>query len=226
MTTPERLAQPSMVGPQKPFKRAATRFALRAATAADLPALYQICLATALAGHDGSGHYRDPELPGHLYAAPYLVLAPESCLVLEDEAGVCGYALGCADSAAFHARLEQQWLPPLRQRYPLSEASADADGQLIHRLHQPPQWLPALLPFPAHLHLDLLPRAQGCGQGRRLLEALLETLARQGAAGVHWGVDPANGRAVGFYRRLGFEVVWQQPGCLWFATRFSAGEGL
>jgi ribosomal protein S18 acetylase RimI-like enzyme len=57
------------------------------------------------------------------------------------------------------------------------------------------------------LHIDLLPRAQGRGYGRRMIEALLERLRGRGVPGVHLGVSVHNGRAVGFYERLGFREL-------------------
>lgn len=39
--------------------------------------------------------------------------------------------------------------------------------------------------YPAHLHVDLLPRAQGHGVGQRLMAALFARLAAFGAPGVH-----------------------------------------
>ena len=61
--------------------------------------------------------------------------------------------------------------------------------------------------YPAHLHVDLLPVAQGGGNGRRLLETLFDALRADGAPGVHLGVARANVGAVGFYHHLGFEEL-------------------
>ena len=61
--------------------------------------------------------------------------------------------------------------------------------------------------FPSHLHIDLLPVAQGRGNGRRLLERLLAVLRADGSPGVHLGVSRRNVRAIGFYRALGFEEL-------------------
>ena len=46
----------------------------------DLYSLYQICLKTADSGQDGSHLYRDPELIGAIFAAPYAVAEPEKIL--------------------------------------------------------------------------------------------------------------------------------------------------
>ena len=58
--------------------------------------------------------------------------------------------------------------------------------------------------WPAHLHIDLLPRAQGRGWGRRMLEQQMAALRATGAPGVHLCVAPGNTRAQVFYRKLGF----------------------
>ena len=62
--------------------------AIRPVAPDDLPALYEIALATGAAGQDAAALYRDPKLVGHLYAVPYAVLDPGSAFVVEDEAGV------------------------------------------------------------------------------------------------------------------------------------------
>jgi len=52
-----------------------------------------------------------------------------------------------------------------------------------------------------------LPRAQGCGYGRRMIEQVMNTLRRRPSRGVHLGVSERNTRAIGFYQRLGFHEL-------------------
>jgi len=56
--------------------------------------------------------------------------------------------------------------------------------------------------FPAHLHMNLLPRAQGQGVGRLLLK---HWLAATHVGGVHVGVSGQNVRAARFWQRHGFD---------------------
>ncbi|GIW29377.1 MAG: hypothetical protein KatS3mg070_2740 [Meiothermus sp.] len=180
-------------------------FAIRPYTPTDLPELYRVCLLTGDSGADASGLYHDPELLGHFYAAPYAVREPDLTFVLTDLEGVCGYVLGCRDSLEFAAWMEAVWLPPLRQKYPLPlEADTSRDAAMIRLIHK--GYVPSSLAdtYPAHLHIDLLPRAQGQGQGRRLMEVFLERLRRLGVPGVHLGVGRRNVGAVAFYERMGF----------------------
>ncbi|HLY78832.1 MAG TPA: hypothetical protein VKQ70_05630, partial [Caulobacteraceae bacterium] len=75
--------------------------AIRDAQPGDLDAVYRIALATGDSGQDAAALYADPKLVGHLYAAPYAVLAPQFALVVEDELGVGGYIVGALDTLAF-----------------------------------------------------------------------------------------------------------------------------
>lgn len=171
--------------------------------------LYDICLRTGDSGTDASALYQDPALLGEVYVGPYLRFAPEHALVGVDADGVAGYVLGVADTVTFEETCERLWWPPLRARYPLDLFPSDSpDGRIARLIHNPPLASPDVVErYPAHLHIDLLPRLQGQGEGRRLLTALLDGLAAAGAPGVHLGVATANQRAIGFYRRMGFTEV-------------------
>jgi ribosomal protein S18 acetylase RimI-like enzyme len=175
----------------------------------DLEALYRIALATGDSGADAAHLHRDPKLVGHLYAAPYAVLAPEFALVAEDGAGVGGYILGALDTLAFEARLEAEWWPGLRRDYadPVGDSARWSLDQLrAYQIHHPrPPPVRITDPYPSHLHINLLPRLQGRGLGPAMLDAWLERIAAAGSRGVHLGVNPANHRALRFYRAYGLE---------------------
>ncbi|PTA66649.1 GNAT family N-acetyltransferase [Deinococcus arcticus] len=196
---------------------------LRPAREADRAALYRICLETGDSGQDASGLYADPQLLGHIYAGPYLSFAPDCAFVLEDAAGVGGYVLGAPDTAAFEATLAREWWPALQGVYPEPLTPPEArtpDERLIWLLHHPRRTSQALLErYPAHLHIDLLPRVQGGGRGRALMTTLLHALRVAGSPGVHLGVGERNTRAQGFYRHLGFEELGRSPGAVTFGLR-------
>jgi GNAT superfamily N-acetyltransferase len=200
---------------------------IRAYRADDLDALYQICLATGDSGADASGLYQDPKLVGHVHAAPYGVLSPECALVLQDEEGVGGYIVGVPDTRAFEALLEAEWWPNLRTTYSDPEgrsATLGWDDRMRRHINRPPKTPDKVVqPFPAHLHIDMLPRLQGRGFGRRLIDRWLGLIGGMGAPGVHLGVGWANERAVRFYRAYGFDQLElaAYPGALWFTTRLS-----
>ena len=180
---------------------------IRPARPDDLEAIYRVCLLTGDSGADASHLYRDPKLVGHVFAAPYAVLEPESALVLEDEAGVGGYILGAFDTLAFEAKMEAQWWPSLRPRYadPTGDPAAWSLDQVrawqIHHPRPPPTRLTD--PYPSHLHIDMLPRFQGRGLGKAMMDRWLGMIRDRGSRGVHLGVSPVNHRALRFYRAYG-----------------------
>jgi ribosomal protein S18 acetylase RimI-like enzyme len=180
--------------------------------AGDEPGAYYICLKTGDHGADGEPFYRDdPDALGRIYVGPYLAFEPELSIVLEDEEGVCGYALGAFDSRTFYDRYENEWRPQLCARFP--EPTGDSSRwnrvQHVHYCyHHPDYFCPEPYEaYPSHVHIDLLPRAQGRGYGRRMMEMNMQTLRRRGSPGVHLGLSTLNPRAYGFYRRLGFKEL-------------------
>ena len=178
----------------------------------DLPSIYRICLLTGEVGGDATGLYRDPDLLAHLYAGPYPIADPGLTFVVVDELGIVGYIVATADTLRFEQWLEQAWWPALRARYPLREDPRDGteDHVLVQRIHDWPGGDDTLFErFPAHMHIDLLPRAQGQGLGRRLVETLAEALRGRGVPGLYLGVDDRNEGAIAFYHRVGFTLARQ-----------------
>ena len=215
-------------GPAQFIRNAMTRCVIRPAGPGDLAAAYHVCLKTGDRGGDGEPFYRDdPDALGRIYVGPYLAFEPELGLILEDEQGVCGYALGAFDSRAFYARYEAEWRPGLCAGFPepRGDRSAWTRVERVHHCyHHPDYFCPEPYDaYPSHLHIDLLPRAQGRGFGRRLMEMNLEALRRRGSSGAHLGVGMSNARAIGFYRRLGFEELIRvgnpEDGCVYMGIR-------
>ncbi len=178
----------------------------------DLRALYEVCLQTGDSGRDATAQFRDPDLLGHVYAAPYGVFEPALAFVAEDGAGVGGYCLGALDSRAFEQRLERDWWPALRQRYPEPDAAGRGrwtrDEQVTDKIHHPWEVDEDLMAdYPSHLHIDLLPRFQGGGNGRQLIELQLAALRDRGSRGVHLGARARNVHGQGFFSHMGFSSL-------------------
>jgi GNAT superfamily N-acetyltransferase len=175
----------------------------------DLDDLYRISLATGAAGSDASHLYSDPRLMGHIYSAPYARLEPQLALIVEDQEGVAGFAVGTTDTVEWEERLEREWWPALRQQYampPGTDASAwTPDQRRIVMIHRPtPTPRAVALEFPAHLHLNLLPRVQGHGIGRELFHQWLVLAAKAGAKALHVAINRTNLDAMRFWDRMGF----------------------
>ena len=191
---------------------------------ADLEACYAISLATGVEGGDASHLYRDPKLMGHIYVAPYALLEPSLAFVVEDNDGAAGFAVGTADTVAWEERLEREWWPSLRGRYAdPADVPAEArtpDQRRAFMIHHPARTPPAVTrDYPAHLHMNLLPRTQRRGIGSKLLGLWLDKV---GAPAVHVGVNRANTGGARFWAARGFETLTLPGRTLWMGRALRA----
>lgn len=189
---------------------------LRPAVQSDIPYLYKICLETGDNGKDSTNFFYDPWLVGQFYAAPYLFYNISFCFIAEEDNTPKGYCLGTENTVAFNKWLENEWLPPLRQRYPENLPDSKIRSlnereviQTIHKQAEPVDEKTAALfsIYPAHLHIDLQPDLQGKGCGRSLIEILFAKLKKHNCPGVHLGVGGKNTNAIGFYKKIGFSII-------------------
>jgi ribosomal protein S18 acetylase RimI-like enzyme len=201
---------------------------IRPARPGDAPGAYYVCLKTGDFGKDGEPFYReDPDALGRIFVGPYLEYEPELSLVLEDGQGICGYALGALDSRAFYARYEAEWRPDLCARFPAPRGESSQWTrleQVYDWYHNPDYFCPEPYGlYPSHLHIDLLPRAQGAGYGRRMLDQVMDELRQRGSPGAHLGVSMLNEPAIGFYQHLGFAELTRvglgATGCIYMGKR-------
>ncbi|WP_410013335.1 GNAT family N-acetyltransferase [Sodalis sp. C49] len=183
-------------------------FLIRQAAERDRAALSEICLKTANAGTDASALYSDPAYPGLRFVMPYAIFEPELAFVLEENGHILGYVVAARDTAAFEQRLQRDWWPGLREKLADRRALLPLDEGVLDFIRQPQSKEAGLLEqYPAHLHINILPQAQGGGQGRRMIETELEALRRAGVSGVHLGVSLKNEPVCAFYERLGFRLL-------------------
>ncbi|MEI2270457.1 GNAT family N-acetyltransferase [Microbacterium sp. No. 7] len=187
----------------------------------DEPALSEICLRTADAGSDATGIFEDDAIWGHIWALPYVERHPDLAFVVEDENGTpVGYVVATDDTDGFEEWFRTQWWPRFANRWPKPEAEVTRqDGTLLYaygRGEKPERYA---ADFPAHLHIDLLPQAQGQGAGRRLIETLFAALRERGVAGLHLVASAENTGAMAFYTRLGFAALPSSPGSSAYGMR-------
>ena len=188
----------------------------------DLPSVYEICHQTGLSGQDATPVVGDRTLLGHYFAGPYLARDPLWCWIAADDQGVAGYLVTTPDSRAFSDWMNTDWLPAVRALFPQrTDPSWSATEVWLRKaIHEPAGFPDFVDAYPAHLHIDFLPRAQGQGLGTRALAAFVEKLRSTGVSGFHLGVGSGNIRARAFYAKQGFEVIWQDPGVTYFGLRF------
>ena len=184
-------------------------FSIRSYKSADTSAVYEICLKTGNSGQDATHLFSDPLVLGHIYVGPYMEFEPQSVFILEDDEGPCGYIMGVLDSQTYYQWMHSEWLPKIRVNYKKPTGNLDTwdkTEKITDLLFHPVSH--RLLPdYPAHLHIDLLSRAQGKGQGKLLMERFIDYLKYNKITGLHLELSSNNDRAFNFYRKYGIEEL-------------------
>nr|GAT46078.1 predicted protein [Mycena chlorophos] len=185
---------------------------IRSACSADAPALSRICLLTADAGKSAEHLHDYPELPGLVWALPYVELPTTWGFVMESDGKVVGYIVGSKDTPTYETYARTHRWPALSQQYPPEAMRQPADQSYAALLTNFRVLPKTTLDFAsAHIHIDILPSYQGQGWGRRLIEHAFEYLQHQDVDGVWLITNPRNVAAGAFYRKMGFESIPGSP---------------
>lgn len=178
----------------------------------DYDSVSSICVQTAEVGGDARGLYSSDELMPDIFVRPYVEFAPDLAFVVDD-GEVAGYIVGVANTRDFVDWYSREWLPGFAEKYSHVEPWTDRNGLITHLGFWPERMLiPEVDEYTAHLHIDLLPHAQGHGWGRQLIGTLCDALRAQGVTGLYISMDPNNTAAAAFYDRVGFvELPSNQP---------------
>lgn len=197
---------------------------VRKATEEDEDSVSRICLLTANAGASATALHDFGELPGLVYAVPYVKFPTTWGFVLEDETtrDVVGYILGSTDTRAYESYIAEHWWPALAEKYPVEKAVKPADVYYTNLLHNMHTALDSNIAFfPAHLHIDILEAYQRQGWGRRLISVAVQYLITKGLQGVWLGLDSRNEGARRFYKKLQFNVITGAPDEIQIGLRFA-----
>jgi len=179
-------------------------------------------LQTANSGGDATRLFNNPDIVGHFYLAPYVQYEPEVAFIVTNNKEPCGYIVGTKDSQLFFEKSERDWLPMLRERYPLSDDSKGHvhDARIIKRIHEGYIVKEELRDYPAHLHINLLPETQGQGIGRKLMEIFINNLIDLNVSALHLEVGKANPGAINFYERMGFKIIKEYDHSISYGINF------
>lgn len=196
----------------------------------DEAALSSVCVRTADAGADATGILTDDEIWPEVFLRPYLARHPDYALVVDADGEAVGYLVCAPDTRSFEEWFRGSWWPERGARWAPDAGAGDpraerTAGILRYAAARRAGAEPYGDTYPAHLHIDLRPQAQGQGWGRRLIEALIETLRERGVPGVHLVADATNTSALAFYDRLGFVRLPSHEGVQAFGMSLSGPEG-
>lgn len=185
------------------MRRIGTVITIRAYRPSDRPDIADVCVRTGRTGLDATGMYSNDDLLPDIYALPYVDREPELAFVADNGERVVGYVIATADTRAFARWFSESWWPSVAAKY--GDPASATETQTVTSAGDPDRMLIAEVDeYPAHLHIDLLPEAQGQGIGRRLVDTLRAALAERGIAGLHLTMGADNTNAGAFYDRLGF----------------------
>ncbi|XP_013779200.1 protein O-GlcNAcase-like isoform X1 [Limulus polyphemus] len=192
-------------------------YTIRPYLTSDEAAVYEVCRKTCDDGLDGSDVFPDsPDLIGGKLVGAFLCISPEYCFVVEDEDGVCGYALAALDAQQFLKKTEIAWIPELCRKYPKPKKE---DGnmltpaeEIISGFHNYKTSVPDLVfkHHPSTLRMSLLPTVTDSSLPKRLLACVFSALKANGSHGVYCEVTVGDKNIMDFYFKLGFlEIALQ-----------------
>jgi ribosomal protein S18 acetylase RimI-like enzyme len=203
---------------------------IRPATYADESAVSHICLVTADAGRSAEALFKNKDLPGLVYALPYLHLSSTFQFVLVDveEEGmtgenttkdkVVGYVVGSTNCRTFEQDAAENWWPRVQARHPHPPSSkkgdyTDTEWAYFDTITHPPTTAQEVLDvYQAFLHVNILEPYRGKGWGSKLIRTAAETVKRGGGKGLWVAIDSRNDESRKFYLAVGFRKIASEQG--------------
>ncbi|KAG8202078.1 hypothetical protein JTE90_010441 [Oedothorax gibbosus] len=174
--------------------------------------VYDICRRTCDDGMDGSDVFPEyPDLIGDKLVGHFLCLSPEYCFVVEDETGICGYALAALNACQLRTKCELCWIPELQKKYPapkkengemLTPAEEVIAGFYNRQKPGPPETV--YVNHPSVLRMNILSTVTDSSIQKRMLTCIFSTLKANGSHGVFVEVTVGDKNIVESYSKLGF----------------------
>lgn len=134
-----------------------------------------------------------------MYCDPYLDHG-KNFLLMNDEDEAVGYVLSISDYNSFKDYM-QGYFEKIKEVAPSFVYRCDIS-----------EYEPYKDIYPAHLHIDILEKGTGKGNGTMLMKTLLNSLKEDGVKGIMVGVAKDNIGAFNFYKKMGFEVLEENEG--------------
>uniref|UniRef100_A0A8C1FS06 Protein O-GlcNAcase n=1 Tax=Cyprinus carpio carpio TaxID=630221 RepID=A0A8C1FS06_CYPCA len=179
----------------------------------DESSVYKICKEMFTEGCDGiSFPDESPDLIGDRLVGGFLTLSPDYGFVLEDEEGICGYALGTVDVKPFVKKCKMSWIPFMQEKYnkPDTEKDLSEAEKMMLSFHEEEEGLPEsfLSNFPSLIKVDIHAKVTDPSVAKSMMGCLLSSLKANGSLGAFCEVRQMDKRMLDFYSKLGcFEVA-------------------
>uniref|UniRef100_A0A4W6CDT2 O-GlcNAcase n=1 Tax=Lates calcarifer TaxID=8187 RepID=A0A4W6CDT2_LATCA len=154
----------------------------------------------------------DPDLIGDRLVGGLLTLSSDYGFVLEDDEGICGYALGTVDVKPFIKKCKLSWIPFMQEKYhkPDCEKDLTEAEKMMLSFHEEEEGLPDsfLSNFPSLIKVDIHAKVTDPSVAKSMMGCLLSSLKANGSHGAFCKVRQTDKRMLDFYSKLGcFEVA-------------------
>ncbi|KAK5612458.1 hypothetical protein CRENBAI_020649 [Crenichthys baileyi] len=179
----------------------------------DEAAVYKICKEMYCEGMEEEPFAEgEPDLIGDRLVGGLLTVSSDYGFVLEDDKGICGYALGTADVQPFIKTCKLNWIPFMQEKYhkPDCEKDLNEAEKMILSFHEEEEGLPDsfLSNFPSLIKVDIHAKVTDPSVAKSMMGCLLSSLKANGSHGAFCKVRQTDKRMLEFYSKLGcFEVA-------------------
>ncbi|XP_038152347.1 protein O-GlcNAcase isoform X2 [Cyprinodon tularosa] len=179
----------------------------------DEAAVYKICKEMYCEGmEDEPFAEEEPDLIGDRLVGGLLTVSSDYGFVLEDDEGICGYALGTVDVKPFIKKCKLSWIPFMQEKYhkPDCEKDLSEAEKMILSFHEEEEGLPEsfLSNFPSLIKVDIHAKVTDPSVAKSMMGCLLSSLKANGSHGAFCKVRQTDKRMMEFYSKLGcFEVA-------------------
>ncbi|KAM8852706.1 protein O-GlcNAcase isoform 1-T1 [Synchiropus picturatus] len=179
----------------------------------DEASVYKICKEMYCEGmEDAPFSDEEPDLIGDRLVGGLLSLSPDYGFVLEDDEGICGYALGTVDVKPFIKKCKMSWIPFMQEKYhkPDDQKDLTEAEKMILSFHEEEEGLPEsfLSNFPSLIKVDIHANVTDPSVAKSMMGCLLSSLKANGSHGAFCKVRQTDKRMLDFYSKLGcFEVA-------------------
>jgi ribosomal protein S18 acetylase RimI-like enzyme len=194
-------------------------FSIRPYQTSDENAIIEITYKTGYMGEDLTGrrYCDDVRLWFMIFIFYYVHSEPEHFFVAVDTESnsVVGFICGTPDTLTQEVMFRKKMVPRIFMRligytiwrYPRSFMTIW--GMYRHHTESTfdAEIKPIITQYPAHLHINMLPKFQGQGMGTKLIKRFETHMKGLGTKGIHLGTTNKNFKAVPFYYKMGFELL-------------------
>ncbi|XP_063290434.1 protein O-GlcNAcase isoform X1 [Pelobates fuscus] len=178
----------------------------------DEASVYKICREMYDDAMDDLPFESQPDLIGDKLVGGLLSHSLDYCFVLEDEDGICGYAVGTVDVAPYLTKCKHSWIPFMQEKYtkPKCDKELSAAEKIMLSFHEEQDILPDtfLANFPSLIKVDIHKKVTDPSVAKGMMACLLSSLKANGSRGAFCEVRPDDKRILDFYSKLGcFEIA-------------------